>query len=85
MTRRHTFCIWIMALLAAGTVPLHAAANEQSALGINLAGVTYWSSEIVFVDLFRHSQTFKSQAPGKSYAQGGARSATTASSPTRSS
>jgi len=48
-----------------------AAPNRASALGINLGGVTYWSSEIVFVDLFKHSQTFKSQAPGKSYAQGG--------------
>jgi hypothetical protein len=45
--------------------------NENSALGINLGGVTYWSSEIVFVDLFKHCQTFKSQAPGKKYAQGG--------------
>jgi hypothetical protein len=47
------------------------APNENSAVGINIAGVTYWSSEIVFVDLFRHSQTFKSQAPGAGYGQGG--------------
>ena len=46
--------------------------NQNSALGINLGGVTYWSTEIVFVDIFRHSQTFKSQAPGKSYGRGGA-------------
>lgn len=58
-------------LLAIGMTDLHAASNDNSALGINLGGVTYWSSEIVFVDLFRHSQTFKSQAPGKGYAQGG--------------
>jgi hypothetical protein len=45
--------------------------NENSTLGINLGGVTYWSTEIVFVDLFKHSQTWKSQAPGKKYAQGG--------------
>jgi hypothetical protein len=45
--------------------------NEDSAFGINLGGVTYWSTEIVFVDLFKHSQTWKSQAPGKKYAQGG--------------
>lgn len=45
--------------------------NEDSALGINLGGVTYYSTEIVFVDLFKHSQTWKSQAPGKSYGQGG--------------
>ena len=45
--------------------------NEDSAFGINLGGGTYWSTEIVFVDLFKHSQTWKSQAPGKKYAQGG--------------
>jgi hypothetical protein len=45
--------------------------NENSAFGINLGGVTYWSTEIIFVDLFKHSQTWKSQAPGKKYAQGG--------------
>ncbi|MBW8040341.1 MAG: hypothetical protein FVQ85_10110 [Planctomycetes bacterium] len=45
--------------------------NVDSALGINLGGVTYWSTEIVFVDLFKHSQTWKSQAPGKKYGQGG--------------
>jgi hypothetical protein len=45
--------------------------NQNSALGINLGGVTYWSTEIVFVDIFKHSQTFKSQAPGKSYGRGG--------------
>ncbi len=48
-----------------------AAPNDGASLGINLGGVTYWSSEIVFVDLFKHSQTFKSQAPGKSYGRGG--------------
>ena len=45
--------------------------NENSALGINLNSVTYYSTEIVFVDLFKHSQTWKSQAPGKPYAQAG--------------
>lgn len=62
-----------MAVLAAGHVACTTGAtpNENASLGINLGGVTYWSSEIVFVDLFKHSQTFKSQAPGKGYAQGG--------------
>jgi hypothetical protein len=45
--------------------------NENSAFGINLGGVTYWSTEIVFVDLFKHSQRWKSQAPGRRYGQGG--------------
>ena len=60
-----------VALLALCASSLNAAPNDNSALGINLGGVTYWSSELVFVDLFKHSQTFKSQAPGKGYAQGG--------------
>lgn len=64
-------CFVLPTLLAISAVPVRAAPNDNSALGINIAGVTYWSSEIVFVDLFKHSQTFKSQAPGKSYGQGG--------------
>ena len=61
----------VLSLLLGSAICLHAAPNDNSALGINIGGVTYWSSEIVFVDLFKHSQTFKSQAPGKSYGQGG--------------
>jgi hypothetical protein len=68
---RRSVCLSTFVLLTSSAVYSHAAPNQDSALGINLAGVTYWSSEIVFVDLFRHSQTFKSQAPGKGYAQGG--------------
>jgi len=45
--------------------------NDRSAVGINLGGVTYWSTEVVFADLFKHSQTWKSQRPGQPYAQGG--------------
>lgn len=68
--RARLLCIALLAAshaaCAAGAAP-----NDNASLGINLGGVTYWSSEIVFVDLFKHSQTFKSQAPGKGYAQGG--------------
>jgi len=64
-------CLGLMILLMIGVTHLVAAPNDNSALGINIAGVTYWSSEIVFVDLFKHSQTFKSQVPGAGYAQGG--------------
>jgi len=45
--------------------------NANSAVGINLSGVNYYSTEIVFIDLFKHSQTWKSQAPGKKYGEGG--------------
>ena len=65
MKMRNAQHIAVWALLALSTVALGGVPNENSALGINLAGVTYWSSEIVFVDLFKHSQTFKSQAPGQ--------------------
>jgi hypothetical protein len=71
MRAARTRCFILPALIALGTVHMHAAPNGNSALGVNIAGVTYWSSEIVFVDLFKHSQTFKSQSPGKSYGQGG--------------
>jgi hypothetical protein len=69
--RHYASGLGMIALLVFSSIAFGAAPNENSSLGINLAGVTYWSSEIVFVDLFRHSQTFQSQAPGKGYAQGG--------------
>ncbi len=58
-------------LVQAATAQAGQRLNEKSAFGINLGGVTYWSTEIVFVDIFRHSQTWKSQAPGKRYGQAG--------------
>jgi hypothetical protein len=72
--RHNTPCVLrlgIVILVVCSAAGAHAAGNERSALGINIGGVTYWSSEIVFVDLFKHSQTFKSQAPGAAYGQGG--------------
>jgi hypothetical protein len=71
MEKRSIRYFGLLSLLTICAVRLNAAPNENSALGINLAGVTYWSAEIVFVDLFRHTQTWKSQAPGKGYDQGG--------------
>jgi hypothetical protein len=47
------------------------AANPASPLGINLAGVADWSTEIVFVDLFKMSRPWISQAEGKPFGQGG--------------
>lgn len=40
-------------------------------LGINLSGITDWSSELVFVDAFRSSRTWISQEQGKPWGQGG--------------
>jgi len=61
----------ILFLVLSASAEAEQIANDESALGINLSGVTYWSSEIVFVDLFKHSQDFKSQSPGKKYGEGG--------------
>ncbi|HIJ52728.1 MAG TPA: hypothetical protein HPP66_06190 [Planctomycetes bacterium] len=70
-----TFFIIVLALFGpveiGGTAEKESRPNEDSAFGINLGGVTYWSTEIVFVDLFKHSQLWKSQAPGRKYSQGG--------------
>ncbi len=66
--------IALILLVLAGIIQAgekHPNPNENSALGINIGGVTYYSTEVVFVDLFKHSQTWKSQAPGKKYDQGG--------------
>ncbi len=69
---KYALCVIIGLLCLPASSPASAARpNENASLGINLAGVTYYSSEIVFVDLFKHSQTWKSQAPGKRYGQGG--------------
>ena len=40
-------------------------------LGLNLSGVSYYSSEIVFVDAFKQAQLWTSHAPGKPWGQGG--------------
>jgi len=66
--------VWLALLISVGVAAAGEKKdwpNEDSAFGINLGGVTYWSTEVVFVDLFKHSQTWKSQRPGKKYGQGG--------------
>ena len=40
-------------------------------LGINLSGIAYWTPEVVFVDVFKQSQPWTSQLPGKPWGQGG--------------
>lgn len=40
-------------------------------LGLNLAGVTDWSSEIVFVDVFKAARPWISQAEGQPWGKGG--------------
>jgi len=45
--------------------------NARSPLGINLAGVVSYSTELPFVDVFKTSHTWFSNAEGASWAQGG--------------
>ncbi|MGZ9275476.1 MAG: cellulose-binding protein, partial [Nitrospira sp.] len=52
--------------LGADTVTSH----RQSPLGINLSGVVDWSTEYPFVDVFRMSRRWISQADGKPWGQG---------------
>lgn len=44
--------------------------NERAALGINLAGIADWSTEMPFVDLFRRAREWIPQAEGKPWGQG---------------
>lgn len=66
----------VVALVAAGlwwfvpTKPLEAA-SPHPPLGINLAGVVDYSTEIVFVDAFQAARPWISQAEGRPFGQGG--------------
>ncbi|MGL4549652.1 MAG: hypothetical protein ACRC33_00580 [Gemmataceae bacterium] len=55
-------------LLLLAAIP---AAAAKAPLGINLAGVADWSTELVFVDQFRAARAWVSQAEGKPWGQGG--------------
>jgi len=46
-------------------------ATAKAPLGINLAGIADWSTELVFVDQFRTARRWISQAKGKPWGQGG--------------
>jgi len=45
--------------------------DGRAPLGLNLSGVTDWSSELVFVDAFRAARPWISQSNGKPWGQGG--------------
>lgn len=57
-------------LVAGGSADWTSGPNDQSALAINLAGVTDWSTEMPFVDLFRRARAWISQQEGKPWGQG---------------
>jgi hypothetical protein len=61
-------CMHLMAALVLVACP--AAQAAATPVGMNLAGVTYYSTEYPFVDLFRMSQPLVSQKQGAAYAKG---------------
>lgn len=59
------FLIWPVPAIG-GNMP----ANSDSPMGINLSAVSYWSTELVFTDIFKQSQPFWSQMKGRSHGKG---------------
>lgn len=57
--------------IALAAPPLAAAPPNQFSLGVNLSGVTDYSTEPVFVDLFKAARAWVSNAEGKPWGQGG--------------
>jgi hypothetical protein len=57
--------------ILATTLPERAAADTPFPLGMNLAGIADWSSEIIFVDAFKASRPWTSQKDGAKFGEGG--------------
>lgn len=64
------FLFLIVSLLAVDDV-LAQKASGRAPLGLNLAGVRDWSSELVFVDAFQAARAWISQAKGQPWGKGG--------------
>ena len=64
-------------ILFLSALDLHCATTQRLSrvshheLGMNLSGVSFWTPEIIFVDVFKQSQPWTSQAPGKEWNKGG--------------
>jgi hypothetical protein len=61
----------IMCATVATALPGRAGADAPFPMGMNLAGVADWSSEIVFVDAMKASRPWSSQKEGAAFGQGG--------------
>lgn len=61
---------WILLVPLASLAAVEPTSNRLSPLGINLGGVVDWSTEYPFVDVFRTSRAWISQAEGKPWGQG---------------
>ena len=62
----HIAAMLALAIPAAAATP----PNAKSPLAINLGGIADWSTELVFVDAFKQSRTWISQAEGKPWGKG---------------
>lgn len=60
----------ILIIIVSGPAVAQNAPNALSPMGINLSSVTYWSPELVFVDLFKRSQPWQSKLKGHSKKRG---------------
>lgn len=61
----------LSAIVAAFILPSVSHAQSHPPLGMNLAGVTDYASELVFVDAFKSARGFISQAKGQPWGKGG--------------
>src|SRR5215210_6545082 len=75
--RKWRSCPIRLVALVGASVALHgavqraaAAPNDNSPLGINLSGVTYYSTEFPFVDVFKASKPWVFQKKGQKYGVG---------------
>ena len=60
-----------IAVIAACLLPAKSFADTPFPMGMNLAGIADWSSEIVFVDAFKVSRPWTSQKEGAAFGMGG--------------
>jgi len=68
-TTRKQQLLLLLLLFSVSLFPFTAAAATQS-LGINLAGLHDWNTELPFIDVFRLSRTWVSQEDGKPWGKG---------------
>jgi hypothetical protein len=66
-----TFALLTIALSTRARFVPAAEPTEKPPLGLNLASVTDWSSEVVFVDAWKAARAWIGQGWGKPYGQGG--------------
>ena len=66
-----TLILILTLVLADGTAAARDFPNARSPMGINLSSVSYWSTELAFVNIFNQSQPWTSQDAGKTRRGGG--------------